>query len=404
MIAQGVVEDVGVSGLADRLAVGERHLRRMFRDELGATVVQVARSRRAHLAERLLEDSELPSTEVAFMAGFRSVRAYHETMQAVFGRSPTELRRSVSAPPAQPGFKLRLTYRPPYDWTAMLHILAQTQIPGVEEVTDTSYRRVVVVADHSPQVLEVRLDPEGPWLWMTLTGNPSTAIHNLVQSVRRLFDLDADPAAITSVLAADPFLAPLVTDHPGVRVPGALDSFEAAVLAIVAQRRSSRGAAVAAGKLAVAFGTPLPVRVGTLTHAFPTIEQAKWANLEDAGLSARTALALKRLVDAHLSGSVRFDGSGDLHTTARALAEIPGVGPSAVSRILMRAFRDPDVFPGTRTGLHDAAARQGFDGDYATLKKRAESWRPWRAYGASHLWHASVVTATGASVGVTRPW
>jgi len=356
-IARGTVERDGVAGLARRLAVSERHLRRTFQQSLGVSVVQVARSRRAHLARRLLEDTALSSTEVAFMAGFRSVRSYHETMAAVFAAPPLQLRKGPH--PADGLLRLRLPYRPPLDWGAVLELLGECAIPGVEEVTGHSYRRVVALGGGPPSIVEVAPTEDGPWLWLSFAMPPSASIQRVVQGMRSRCDLDADLAAIEAALRGDPLLAPLVATRPGVRVPGAFDEFEGVVLAALVRTMPTPEAASQAGQLAAATGTALPQPSGTLTHAFPTPRQAGHARSGTTEAAAATA-AIRIL-----QGS---DG---------------------------RPAADPDAFE-PEASLLAAAHRAGWRGGPADLVARAEAWRPWRAYAAAHLRLANVAPSIPA--------
>ena len=387
LIADGAVESTageaegGVAGLAKRLHVSERHLHRSFVAELGVGPLAVARTRRAQLALQLLDQTALPVTEVAYAAGFASLRQFNATMQELYGRTPTQLRDGRR--PLGAGLTLRLSLREPYDGAAILDYLAGRAIPGVEEVTGGSYRRVVATRG-GPAVLELR--PVGGAAVLTLTGGDARQLAAVVARSRRLLDLDADPAAVAAALGDDPALAGLVTRRPGLRVPGAYDGFELAVRALLGQQVTVRGASTLAGRLVAAVGTPLPQPVGTLAYAFPTADAVAAADLSGLGVPQRRLDALRALAAAVADGQVRLDGADDPAETRQRLLALPGVGPWTVDYLALRALRDPDAFPAGDLGLQRAAALLGLPATPAGLARYSERWRPWRAYAALHLW------------------
>lgn len=397
LIAHGVVDDEGVEGLARRLAIGSRHLHREFVRELGTGPLAVARTRRARLAKQLLEQTNLPSTDIAFAAGFRSVRAYHETVRRLYGRTPTEVRRRRRGDDVRAGddggLTLRLSFRPPFATTALMGFLATRAVPGMESVDGGTYRRSLRVAgpDGGSRgvVVAVTPHPSEPHVRLEVVVDEPPQLGPVVQAVRRLFDLDADAAAIDEALAGDPALARMVAVEPGVRLPGGAEPFETAVRIVLGQQVSVAGARTFCARLVASFGEPLDRSVGTVSHAFPEPAALAKAPLETIGLTGARAETVRRLAGAVAIGRIDLSGAGDLGETDGRLGEIPGVGPWTRSLIAMRVLRDPDAFPATDLGVLRGAEALGVPARPADLLERAEAWRPWRGYAVMRLWRAA---------------
>ena len=386
MIADGIVDNEGVSGLAHRLAVSERHLHRELVAEIGVGPLTLARSRRAQTARLLIDQTNLSLTTIAFAAGFASVRQFNDTMQEVFACAPSELRRH--AQPTNNGegkLSLRLQYRPPFDAEPLLTYLEKRTIPGVEEVTSGRYRRTVAFAQ-SRGIIEVEPMSAGNAIAVHVQLNDLSVLNLLVQRCRRLFDLDADPAAIASVLSTDPLLAPLVAARPGLRVPGAINGFEFAVRAIIGQQISVTGARTLVGRLVKSLGEPLASPDGSLTHMFPSPEVIAEADMNGLGLTQRRITALQALARSVIRQELILDATADREETATRLQALPGVGPWTSAYIAMRALSDPDAFPISDLGLRSAFEQHGLAADPRSIAQRGEAWRPWRAYATQHLW------------------
>src|SRR5215510_5018719 len=287
LIADGALDEASVDALADRLGVTARHLRRLFLHHLGATPSDVALTRRIHFAKKLLDETSLPFKEVAFAAGFGSVRRFNGQIRRTYRRTPSELRRLArQAPPVEPGcYRFRLSYRPPYDWNAVLAFLRARATPGVEVVDDVSYRRTIAV-DRQPGVIAVSRHDSGTALDVDVRFPDPRALLSIVERVRRLFDLGADPAVIAGHLHLDPLLRGPLAQYPGIRTPGAWDGFELAVRAIVGQQISVRGATTLAGRLASLWGTAIDGGAG-LVRLFPTPMQLMHAAVERARCGKR---------------------------------------------------------------------------------------------------------------------
>jgi AraC family transcriptional regulator, regulatory protein of adaptative response / DNA-3-methyladenine glycosylase II len=394
LIDDGVADEHGVAGLAQRLHVTERHLHRLFVAELGTAPLTVARTRRLLLAKQLLTETSVPITDVAFAAGFGSVRQFNAAMKESYGFAPSDLRKAVG-PLSRGGdiLTLRLGYRQPYDSQAILRFLASRAIPGVETVTKgsgaaiTGYSRVIPGG-------WITLTPDTDHFRLTVETDDIRQLARIVARCRRLLDLDADPAAIASVLG-ETLLGPLLEERPGLRVPGAFDGFELAVRAVVGQQISVAGARTLLGRIAACVGTPADISPGSPADIspgspgspagvlFPSAQQLAEAELGGLGLTNRRIGTLKALAEAVADGRIDLDGGADPAETTAKLLEIPGIGPWTTGYIALRSLRDPDAWPDGDLVLKKTMARLGIPAG------ELERWRPWRAYAALHLWNAT---------------
>lgn len=393
LIGEGALDDGDVEKLATRLGLGDRQLRRLFAQHLGASPGDVARSRRVHFARTMLDQTDLAIADVALSSGFASIRQFNHALKATFGDTPSGLRaRRRSDLRAGRGLVVKLPYRPPLAWDAMLGFLAARAIPGVESVHGGIYRRTIEV-DGEPGTIEVAApQPDdsrphhAPHLTMLVTLPHARSLIALVERARRLFDLDADSPCIDDQLRASAVLAPLIDARPGLRVPGAWDGFELAVRAVLGQQVTVRGATTLAGRLVRAFGTPLPAPCGALTHRFPRAEVLADADLASIGLPRARAATIGRLANAVATGAWTFGASTGLDAAVQKLATIDGIGPWTAHYIAMRALGEPDAFPDTDLGLRRVLGRAGSPASPADVLAAADAWRPWRAYAALHLW------------------
>jgi AraC family transcriptional regulator of adaptative response / DNA-3-methyladenine glycosylase II len=385
LVSEGALDGGSVERLAVSLGIGPRHLRRLFLRHLGASPLSLAQTRRLHFAKKLIDETAFPMSQVALSAGFGSVRRFNAVIRKVYGRTPGELRRRAGRR-AENGeaCSLRLGFRPPFDWEALIDFLAPRATPGVEEVTAGRYRRTIQLAGRTGTIDVCPVRDERA-LRLDICFPDPAGLLPIVERARRMFDLHADPLAIVDQLRGDKLLAPLVEARPGVRVPGCWDGFELAVRAILGQQVTVKGATTLAGRVATAFGMPLGAVDGGLTVVFPTAERLATADLSNVGLPAARAHAIRELARAVLGGDVIFDGSLDPTTLARRLTAVPGVGDWTAQYVVMRALGDPDAFPATDLGLLQAFAG-GTRGSARELRVQAERWRPWRAYAAMHLW------------------
>jgi AraC family transcriptional regulator of adaptative response / DNA-3-methyladenine glycosylase II len=401
LIADGVVDADGVAGLASRLAVSERHLHRELMAEVGVGPLALARTRRAQTARMLIDQTDLSLTAIAFTSGFSSIRQFNETMQVAFGCAPSAFRRRTLPENKGEGkLTLRLQYRPPFDAEALLAYFARRAVPGVEEIIDGCYRRTIALL-RSKGIIELEPVEKTKDIRLRLQLTNLSDLSMLVQRCRQLFDLDAVPSAIDDTLAVDPLLSPLVAARPGLRVPGAMNGFELAVRAILGQQVSIVGARTLAGRLVSALGEPLETPVGTLMHFFPEPEAIAQASLQELGLTNGRVNALRALARAVVEEDLRLDRDADREQTVARLQELPGVGPWTASYIAMRALGDPDAFPAADLGLRRALEQRGIAADIRSIEKRAEMWRPWRAYATHYLW-ASLADMQPIKMGLQR--
>lgn len=391
LIEKGGLDGADVEALAERLGVGERQLRRLFRRHLGASPIAVAQTRRVLLAKHLIHETRLPMSEVALAAGFGSIRRFNETFQRLFGRAPSRLRRGGAAPTGPTGeVVILLPYRPPYDWPAMLAFLRARAIPGVETVTRDGYARTIEIggAHGTVAVRPTALNA----LRATIQFPQLSALPTIVARLRRVFDLVADPEVIGAHLAEDPALAPLVAARPGLRVAGAWDGFELAVRALLGQQITVTAAVGLAGKLVATYGKPLTGAIrgfDGLTHVFPGPERLAEDDLSGLGLTRARAAALGSLARAVIADPELFGPRRSLDEAIVKLRALPGVGEWTAQYIAMRELREPDAFPagdiGLLRALTDSEGKRLTSGELLAM---AERWRPWRAYAAQHLWAA----------------
>jgi AraC family transcriptional regulator, regulatory protein of adaptative response / DNA-3-methyladenine glycosylase II len=410
LIAEGVLDRdaAGVDELADRLGVGARQVRRLFQRHLGASPLAVAQTRRVLFAKQLIVETNLPMAEVAFVAGFRSVRRFNETFRALFQRPPSALRRAPALSIARPlplplsprssgetGVTVRLSYRPPYDWPAILSYLAARAIEGIERVDRGRYCRTLF---HDGQIgtVEVTHDADAKSLAATIRFPSIRALPSVIGRIRRVFDLGADVRLIGGHLARDPLLARLVVLRPGLRVPGGWDGFEVAVRAVLGQRRSVEAARELAGQLARLCGTRIDSQAGhtALTRVFPTAAQVARADLSKLGIPANRRRTLTVLAQAADADRRLFQPRGTVEETVSKLRALFGVGDWTAHTIALRALGEPDAFPASDRGLLRGAGRCGAAMTPAELVERAQPWRPWRGYAAQHLWAADAESSS----------
>ena len=402
LIADGTVDREGVAGLAAKLGYEQRQVRRLLVSELGAGPLALARAQRAQTARILIETTDLPVSDIAFAAGFSSIRQFNVTILEVFDISPTRLReRALTRGPAlaPPGvIRLRLPYRPPIDAGRLLGFLAARAIPGVEEVTGGTYRRTILLPN-GPGVLS--LSPASSFVECELELDDLRDVPAAVQRCRRLLDLDADPSAISDFLGEDPVLGPLARACPGRRSPGHVDGDELAIRAVLGQQVSVAAARKLGARLTVSYGKPLSSPSGALTHLFPDAATIAGVDPGTLPMPRSRARSLTGLASALASGEISLHPGADRDRETARLLELPGIGPWTASYIRMRALSDPDAFLPADVGVLHALKRLGTELSLAT----AEAWRPWRSYAVHHFW-ATLEQPTpqpDLTMGATKP-
>jgi AraC family transcriptional regulator of adaptative response / DNA-3-methyladenine glycosylase II len=379
LIWEGALDGNSVDELAERVGIGSRQLRRLFIRHLGVPPIKIASTHRVHFARNLIEQTDLPMAEISLNAGFKSLRQFNHAVLTIAGQSPTDLRRlrETSAVSSRRGeFVMRLLYRPPFNWPALVAFLKPRATPGVELVQDNSYQRTVE-SDGGAGVIDVRHDQENACLVVRIALPKYRGLLRVVERVRRVFDLAADPLQIASHLSRDPRLKPLLDDRPGLRVPGVWDGFEVAVRAALGQRLTVVDSNAVAGKLVRNFGRPIETSIDGLTHLFPRPEDLANADLVPLGIARKAAVLIHALARALCAKEFTFESSRTLQETISRWRAIEGVGEEMAHYIAMRACGEPDAFPLKPEQLRMKPEQ---------LRSLDEEWRPWRAYAAMHLW------------------
>ena len=372
LIAEGALDEHSVDDLAERLGLGSRHLRRMFLQHLGATPIAVAQTRRVHFAKKLIDETELPMTQVAMASGFGSIRRFNATFQKLYGRTPGDLRKSTAR--ERNGneadvYTFRLGYRPPYNWASIIGFLAPRAIPGVETITLEEYRRSISL-DGNVGFISVRPVFAKNYMELRIEFPEPAALFRIVEKVRNIFDLRADPTDVDEHLRKDARLERIVQANAGLRVAGCWDGFEIGVRAILGQQVSVKGATTMAGRLVAEFG-----QEHKGARVFPSAEALSEADLTRIRLTKARAHSIRELASAVARGEVSFDASLGLEAFEEAMTKLPGVGPWTAQYIAMR-IGEPDAFPAGDLYLRKFA-------------KESEAWRPWRAYAAMYIWSGS---------------
>jgi len=383
LISESGLEEGGVEALAQHLGVGSRHLRRLFLQHLGASPRAVAETRRLHFAKKLIDETRLPMGEVAVAAGFGCVRRFNAGIRKAYQRTPTQIRRLARQKTLQPEnqYLFRLRFRAPYNWNSLLSFLTARIVPGVEAAGEDFYRRSISV-NGGFGYFEVSPDPLNDALLVRVQIGDPRSLFFITERIRALFDLNADWSVIARTLKTDAMLARAVENNPGLRVPGCWNGFELTVRAILAQQVSAPAAVALAGTLVRLCGMPAAVADG-LTHIFPGPKALAEADLAAAGLPPARAHTIGSLARAVCDGRLRFEGIVDAGEFLGRLKEIPGIAEWTLQYVAMRALGEPDAFPSL------ANSRE--------LERRAETWRPWRAYAAMCLWD---LAARGKPVGI----
>ncbi len=389
-IEDGVVDRDGVGGLANELAVSPRHLQRILTEEVGTGPKSLARARRARAARALIETTTLPFTKIAFATGFNSIRQFNHTMGEVFAASPTQMRRGRGQPGSRKAgewLSVNLPFRPPLAHKELLRWLSLHAVNGVEQVEGTTYRRSLRL-DGGPAIAEVDLGADDRSVVPARFRLSSLSdLPRAINRMRRLLDLDADPAVIAGDLKDDPLMAGLITATPGLRSPGEVDGIDAAVRAVLHQQVSLASAKAMAARLVAAHGLELENPVGSVYFAFPSA--AEWAAQDpsELGLPKSRATALVAVASAIDQGRVDLSPWANRAKAEAALLAVKGIGPWTANVVAAKALAAPDAFGASDLALLKQAERLGIPHEAAELEHHAECWRPWRSYAMHHLWN-----------------
>ncbi len=390
LIADGTVDRERVTGLAAKLGYTTRQLERLLLAEVGATPLALARAQRAQTARVLIETSDLPFGDVAFAAGFSSIRQFNDTVRAVFDISPTDLRRRASTvrasqPVAAGTLVLRLPVRQPFAYEGVFGHLAATAVPGCEEIRNGAYRRVLRLP-HGTAI--AGLTPLPDHVRCTLTLGDFRDLTVATTRCRRLLDLDADPEAIDEALGADEALGPLVSKAPGQRIPRTVDEEELALRVILGQQVSTKAARTLTRRVVGAYGPAVVDPGGGLSRAFPVAQELAGLDPETLAIPGSRRRSLIALIHALVERRLVLNAGADWGRTRSQLLELPGIGPWTAEVIAMRGLGDPDAFPSTDLGVRIATRRLGLADNPRALSQLSARWRPWRSYATQYLWTA----------------
>lgn len=388
LIADGTVDREGVGGLAGHLGYTTRQLERLLHAEVGAGPLALARAQRAQTSRVLIETTDLPFGDIAFAAGFSSIRQFNDTVRLVFENTPSALRTRAATrfgpESTSPGtVSLRLPVRTPFACEGVFGHLAAGMVPGCEEVRDGAYRRSLRLASGNGVV---SLRPALDHVRCVLVLDDFRDLTTAIARCRRLLDLDADPEAVLDALCRDPDLAPVVAAAPGQRIPRTVDEAELAVRAVLGQQVSTKAARTHLGRLVAAYGQPIADPVGALTHTFPSTEQLAEVDPVHLAVPKARRRTVSALVEGLAEGSVALDAGADWEAARSQLLALPGIGPWTAEVIAMRGLGDPDAFPAGDLGLRLAAGRLDLPAGQRSLAEHSARWRPWRSYATQHLW------------------
>jgi AraC family transcriptional regulator, regulatory protein of adaptative response / DNA-3-methyladenine glycosylase II len=381
-IEEHALSSAHVGELAAALGVSERHLRRVTESELGVSPIELAQTQRLLLAKRLLRETTLSLTEIAFASGFGSVRRFNALFKSRYGLNPRAIRGSGSR---ADGLNVQLEFRPPMAWTNLLSYLHLRAIPGVEMVDASHYRRTVSLGDASGWI-EVSMHASGTALNLEISPSLSMHIGAIIARVKHLFDLGSAPQTVSELLQQDSILHPTVKRIPGLRVAGAFDGFELAVRTVLGQQISVKGASTVSGRWAAAFGAPIATPYPELNRLAPhpqDLAERHENELASLGMVGARARCLIGLAKAVAERRVNLSLASDVEEQMDKLMTLPGIGPWTANYIAMRALHWPDAFPAGDLMLMRAANLKE-----RQLKQHSEAWRPWRAYAAHYLWQS----------------
>ena len=391
LIEQGFLDEASVDDLANALDVGSRQLGRLFHNHLGASPVEVAQTRRLHFAKKLIDETQMPLSEICFASGFGSIRRFNAVFDKTYNRSPKDFRnkaKKVAGKAAGKGVEIFLSYRPPYDWQSILDFLAYRAIPGVEVISGMSYARTISV-DGIDGHFKATFIPSKNQLKVNICIADTCHLYHIVDRIRSIFDLRADSANIDGFLSEDEMLKPMVQRFPGLRVPGCWNGFEVSVRAILGQQITVKAASTLVARIAERYGRPYVAADDpelSLSHAFPESAVIANADLDGMGVVQQRIAAIREVASQIESGGLIIDCMTSSSEFVKTICAVKGIGEWTAQYIAMRALNDPDAFPYSDLILRRAAADPGETLSPAKLRERSLAWQPWRAYAVILLW------------------
>lgn len=377
-IEDGALMEMSLEDLAGELGITDRHLRRVIQTEFGVSPIELVQTQRLLLAKRLLTDTVLPITEIAFASGFASLRRFNALFKERYRLNPTELRKTRPDASATDTLICGLAFRPPFDWQSLLAYLKARALRGIESVENNRYLRTVGMGKHRGW-MGVEMLPAKSVLRVEISTSLAAILLQVLARVKRQFDLYADPQLIAQQLGS------LAADNPGLRMPGAFNGFEIAVRAILGQQVSVKSATTLAGRFIAAFGQPIETPFSTLTNLTPTAETVAGAKIEELtslGIIGARARSIQALAKAVADKKLTLEPGVNVEEVISQLKELPGIGEWTAQYIAMRALNWPDAFPHTDLGIYKALCTN----KPKQVLQIAEAWRPWRAYAVMHLW------------------
>lgn len=381
LIDEGILDRASVDELADKLGLGSRHLRRLFLQHVGASPISFAQTRRLQFAKRLLDETNLPITQIALASGFGSLRRFNTAFLQTYGRAPRELRKHFNeAADADDEVILKLSFRPPYDWKQVRDFLLVHHTPGVEQIDEQGYSRTLRTANGFA-IVNVRPLLHEDALELRVSGAAPTSLFQISSAARRVFDTSADPALTTFAFRTDPLLGPCVEERPGLRIPGEWDAFECAVGAILVEDQTLMAQVVER------FGEKIGKHASSLTSLFPTPQAVAGGDFAGLGIARSRVNTLHALAHAVVDGTLDFSASSE--SVIESLTRVPGIDSSMANYIALRSLGEPDAFPANDPALRLAVSNTDRPLSSQQLEARSEAWRPWRSYAALHLWSAN---------------
>ncbi len=387
LISEGALDNGNLEQLAERVGIGSRHLRRLFNQHWGTSPLKIARFHRLQSARNLILESKVVIPEIASRTGFGSIRQLNHSVLTTFGRSPSQLRLQQGASRRivrESGIVVHLPYRSPFDWSSMIEFLKARATPGVEAVENDCYGRTIEIAD-AVGAIEVWHEADHARLSMRVILPSCERLMQVVQRVRRMFDLETDVVHIGQHLSHDPRLAKMLAERPGLRVPGVWDGYELAVRAVLGQQLTVVDAPALFRRLVRTFGRPIQFSIPGLSHLFPQPGILAEANLANIGIPADQAATISSLARAVLAGKLDFNSNKSLQGALSRLCAHPGLNQGVTSYIAMRSFGEPDALPNTDQGLRQALASHAKPVSPAELLSIFQGFKPWRAYAAMHF-------------------